>query len=304
MKLFLGSPTFQVPTPYSTTYSGYAWARSKITTSFFFDCDSTNFFKTVSLCRVCLCEYVVLVEPTIEALLCPMTSWICQWKPFWIPVGDSSQKAYLEEWVRVGAVPSEEPSPADQGDVIPETVRCRRLLLRYRWNQPIPWKRHTFGNVLRHHCLCCGHVPKCDFIRPQQLSPSPERHELLYSCEDILSGLEVLASSVSDHFTMWGKMSPVEISAEHVVDIHKVEADFRDAFERNQSSSSQTFGVNKYCSSQSPVQKRLSIYKWNPGPRRGKEDAFEKQIGRSDILLPCTKHLSMLNTIFFMNGFT
>ena len=29
---------------------------------------------------------------------------------------------------------------------------------------------------------------------------------------------------------------------------------------------------------QSPKQKRLSIYNWNPGPRRGKEDAFEKQI--------------------------
>ena len=28
----------------------------------------------------------------------------------------------------------------------------------------------------------------------------------------------------------------------------------------------------------SPVQKRRSIYNWNPGPRRGKEDAFEKQI--------------------------
>ena len=49
---------------------------------------------------------------------------------------------------------------------------------------------------------------------------------------------------------MWGKMSPHEILAEHVVDIHKVVADFRDAFERNQSSSSQTHGVNKYFSSQ------------------------------------------------------
>ena len=26
------------------------------------------------------------------------------------------------------------------------------------------------------------------------------------------------------------------------------------------------------------MQKRLSIYNWNPGPRRGKEGAFEKQI--------------------------
>ena len=28
------------------------------------------------------------------------------------------------------------------------------------------------------------------------------------------------------------------------------------------------------------VQKRLSIYNWNPGPRRGREDAFEKQIAK------------------------
>ena len=26
------------------------------------------------------------------------------------------------------------------------------------------------------------------------------------------------------------------------------------------------------------MQRRLSIYNWNPGPRRGREDAFEKQI--------------------------
>ena len=69
-----------------------------------------------------------------------------------------------------------------------------------------------------------------------------------------------------------------EPSREHVVDIHKIVADFRDAFERNPSFSSQTYSVNKYFSHQSPLQKRLSIYNWNPGPRRGREDAFEKQI--------------------------
>ena len=36
--------------------------------------------------------------------------------------------------------------------------------------------------------------------------------------------------------------------------------------------------LRQYLSSQSHVQKRLSIYNWNPGPRRGKEDAFGKQI--------------------------
>ena len=33
-----------------------------------------------------------------------------------------------------------------------------------------------------------------------------------------------------------------------------------------------------FFSSQSLVHKRLSSYKWNPGSRRGREDAFEKQI--------------------------
>ena len=75
-------------------------------------------------------------------------------------------------------------------------------------------------------------------------------------------------------------MSPQQILAEHVVDLHRVVADFRDAFERIQSLSSQSYGVNKFFCSQAPVQKRLSIYNWNPGPRRGKEDAIEKQIAR------------------------
>ena len=115
-------------------------------------------------------------------------------------------------------------------------------------------------------------------LPPLQPRSTCERLELPFSCDAILSGYEDLDSSGSDHFTMWGKMSLHEILAEHVVDIHNVVADFLDAFERRQSSSSQTYGVNKYFSSQSPVQKRLSIYHWNPGPRRGKEDAFENQI--------------------------
>ena len=63
-----------------------------------------------------------------------------------------------------------------------------------------------------------------------------------------------------------------------MVDIHRIEADFRDAFDRIQSSSSQTLGINKLFSSQSPTQRRLSIYNWNRGPRRGTEDAIENQI--------------------------
>ena len=58
---------------------------------------------------------------------------------------------------------------------------------------------------------------------------------------------------------MWCTMSPHEILAEHVVDIQKIVADFRDPFERNPSSSFQSYGVNKYFPYQSLLQKRLSI---------------------------------------------
>ena len=77
---------------------------------------------------------------------------------------------------------------------------------------------------------------------------------------------------------MWGTMTPEEILAEHVVDSRRIAADFRDAFERIQTSSTRASGVNKFFTSQSLLQRRRSVYNWNPGPRRGTEDAIEKQI--------------------------
>ena len=75
-------------------------------------------------------------------------------------------------------------------------------------------------------------------------------------------------------------MSPHEVLAQHMVDILRGTADFCEASERRPATSSQTHSANKYFSSQSHVQRKLSIYNWNPGPRRGREDAFEKQIAR------------------------
>ena len=49
-------------------------------------------------------------------------------------------------------------------------------------------------------------------------------------------------------------------------------------FERIQTSSTRDLGVNKFFTSQSPLQRRLSVYNWYPAPRRGTEDAIEKQI--------------------------
>ena len=94
----------------------------------------------------------------------------------------------------------------------------------------------------------------------------------------ILRGYDDIVSQESDHFTAWVNLNPHEVLAQHMVDIHRAAADFREASERRPATSSQTHGANKHLSTQSLVQKRLSIYSWNPGPRRGKEDAFEKQI--------------------------
>ena len=105
----------------------------------------------------------------------------------------------------------------------------------------------------------------------------------------------------SDQFTMWGKMTTDEILTEHVVDIHRILADFCDASERRQASSSQASGVNKFFSSQSPMQKRLSVYMWNPGPRRGGKDAIEKQIAGKWHLITLPEALNMSNTKFLMN---
>ena len=130
--------------------------------------------------------------------------------------------------------------------------------------------RPTFGNELRHHCLLYGHDPDA--------SPFPERLDLPFSNDEILCGYEEIVSSGTDHFTAWVKMSPHEVLVQHVVDFQKATADFREASERRPATSFQTNRVNKLFATRSLVQKRLSIYNWKPGPRRAKEDAFEKQI--------------------------
>ena len=176
-----------------------------------------------------------------------MTGWVCQWKPFWIPVDDSFKKAYVEEWVFQVTDTSEFSLSSGQDVVIPETPKVS-----------LPVSSSPWGPSKNEDTACSRERIEAP-LPPLQARPTCERLELPFSCDAILSGYEDLVSSGSDQFTMWRKLSSQEILAEHVVDIHKVVADFRDAFERIQSSSSQSYGVNKYFSSQSPVQKRLSI---------------------------------------------
>ena len=118
--------------------------------------------------------------------------------------------------------------------------------------------------------------PRCNFIHPRQLSPFPERLELPFSIDAILSGYEDIVSSGTDHFTMWVKMDPHEVLVHHMVNVQKATADFREASERRPATFSETNCASKHFSTRSAIQRRLSIYNWNPGPRRGKEDALRK----------------------------
>ena len=97
-------------------------------------------------------------------------------------------------------------------------------------------------------------------LPPLQPQSTCARLELPFSCDAILSGYEDLVSSGSDQLTMWGKVSPQEILAKHVVDIHTVVADFRHAFERISLPLLSPMASTNTFSSQSPVQKRLNIY--------------------------------------------
>ena len=192
-----------------------------------------------------------------------MTVWVCQWKPFWIPVDDSFKKAYVEDWVFQIADTSDFNLPYEQEDLIPETPRVPL---------PVP---SSYREAPKFEVSAQEHNEAP--LPPLPSRPRCERLELPFSDDVVLSGFEDPRLPPSDQFTMWCTMTS-EVLAEHVVDIDRIAADFRDAFERTQTSAAHASGVNKFFNSQSPLRRRLCVYNWNPRPRRGTEDAIEKQI--------------------------
>ena len=115
----------------------------------------TNFLKH---CFVVSCLFVQ-VRASLSAIgssevpLCPMSGWVCRWKPFWIPVEDSFKKAFVEECVFLSEEPSEGPSSAE--DPMVHNTDHREFIPVI----PTASKHSTsfFGSELRHHCLRCGH---------------------------------------------------------------------------------------------------------------------------------------------------
>ena len=142
---------------------------------------------------------------------------------------------------------------------IKETFSLKLLVLTYLYLHPTEKHRDPrflllLRNASKHHCLRCRRDPHVNVWRCLSL--------MMKSCE----ASRTIAFLAPIFFTMWGTMTPEEILAEHVVDFRRIAADFRDAFERSQTSSTRASGVNKFFTSQAPLQRRLSVYNWNPGP--------------------------------------
>ena len=97
-------------------------------------------------------------------------------------------------------------------------------------------------------------------------------------------------------------MTPEEILAEHVVDIRRIVADFRDAFERTQTSSTRDSGVNKF-SLLSLLCRGGLVFTTGILDRRGTEDAIKKlrESGTSSLY---KKLLTTSTTQSYMNAFT
>ena len=190
-----------------------------------------------------------------------MSGRICQWKPFWILVGESFQKAYLEEWIYTG-----DDSYGEQGMAnIPTLVQgagYKDYTSIQKRPEEAPSAPRSAGQP---------DALTLESVGPQGTASFWERLELPFPSAEILSGFEDIVSSGTDQFTAWVETDPDATLVRHMVDVQEATADFREASERRHDTSSQAYRFNKKLSNRSLVHKRLSIYNWNPGPRRGKE---------------------------------
>ena len=176
---------------------------------------------------------------------------------------------------RVGSAEDPMVHNTDHSEVISETPRVSKDSTSLPREPAKPHDEAFFWERIEAPLPPLRLRPKCDFMHPRQLSPFPERLVLPFSNEVILSSYEELDSSGNDLFTSWVKMSEHEILVQHV-DIERATAECREAYGRIHATSSHMNSSSKRFATRSIAQRRLSIYNWNPGPRRGKEDAFEQ----------------------------
>ena len=185
-----------------------------------------------------------------------MAEWISRWKPFWIPIGDTFQKAYLDEWQLVDDESKRDPVEdsaqtipcASDSSTVPSSMS--NLWTPHRHRNPLGGEPHasiwklsgTEGTSAfwgKTEALLPPLKRVYSFIHPKQLSPFPERLELPYPNGEILSNNEEDVSFIRDGFTTWVKEDFNTILERHAVDVRKAFAEYREASVRRQEAPAQ-----------------------------------------------------------------
>ena len=218
-----------------------------------------------------------------------MTGWVCQWKPFWMLVDDSFEEAFVEDGVCQVTDTSDFSFPEVRVMLFLRLPRCRCLSHRHHGDHRKTRTPLVLGNVLRHHS---SHYSRDLLVNVWKCS-SPVIFCL---------AARILSQDLIN--LPCGERGHQEILAEQVVDIHKVVADFRDAFESSQSSSSQSHGVNKYFSSQSHMQKSSAFTTGTLGPDVERKMLSRNKLRESGISLLFKRLLNLSNMTFFKKDFT
>ena len=104
-------------------------------------------------------------------------------------------------------------------------------------------------------------------------------------------------------FSAWVKTDPENTLRRHIVDVKGANVVFREALARNHSPSCQEYPFNNDVPNRLTEQKRLSIYNWEPGPRRGKEGAVEKHIAGKWHIITLQEAIEYLDHEFLTNRF-
>ena len=260
-----------------------------------------------------------------------LTERVCRWKTFWIPSGDTCQKAYLEELEHENDEHShvsgeDKPHPIARTQNRQSYRRPGETRATPRVSSLVtpPLYRSLRGKQLENQTHRHGHTRYlrkalyfgeplgaplldkkrvCNFIHPKQVGPFPKRLILPYLDEEILSSYEEDVSSKRDGFSAWVKTDFVNTLGRHTVDVKGVNAAFRDAPARKHSASGQEYHFNNDMPNRLTEQKRLSVYNWNPGPQRGKEGAIEKHIAVKWHIITLQEAIEYLDQEFLTNRF-
>ena len=192
-----------------------------------------------------------------------MTEWVCRWNPFWIPSGDTFQKAYLEEWERVNDEQSHAPCEGKPHRISRTTESDRLQTAREdEWNttRELPCDAPSLPKSLwqafgESNAPSWEHIGTQEsavfweplgapllqknrvrtFIHPRQFGICPKRLSLPYPDEEILSGYEEDVSSTRDCFFGMGENGPEITLWRHTVDAEGANPAFREALARKHS---------------------------------------------------------------------